>query len=281
MPSDWVRQFLDLSSIHEKHELTHVRKMFQATWMSSSHDIFQRSFCGFTLNFCFQFATHTRRHHLQMKNLWKGSGCNNFKGIQGWSSRTSTQITCKVAEHEHVNVPSRIKEGLKAPKATIWRWEYVAKSKVSKTDSSYDQGAIHVRNVVECIIWHCKIHLKRIQNKHWIYKIYHEFHTTYLYIYCIYKYMYQCINNKNRNKNNNLQTHIMITKKLPQKIFFAQIPLDSSSYQWPCSDSSSRPWSLRRVSGSQRSLHSQRKTRRWRPNCLRGNFREKTVGRYL
>lgn len=199
--------------------------------------------------------------------------------------RTSTQITCKVAEHEHVNVPSRIKEGLKAPKATIWRWEYVANSKVSKTDSScsYDQGAIHVRNVVECIIWHCKIHLKRIQNKHWIYKIYHEFHTKYLsiYIYCIYKYMYQCINNKNRNKNNNLQTHIMITKKLPQKIFFAQIPLDSSSYQWPCSDSSSRPWSLRRVSGSQRSLHSQRKTRRWRPNCLRGNFREKTVGRYL
>ena len=110
--------------------------------------------------------------------------------------RTSTQITCKVAEHEHVNVPSRIKEGLKAPKATIWRWEYVANSKVSKTDSScsYDQGAIHVRNVVECIIWHCKIHLKRIQNKHWIYKIYHEFHTKYLSIYIYIVSINICIN---------------------------------------------------------------------------------------
>ena len=223
MPPDWVRQFLDLSSIHEKHELTHVRTMFQATWMSSSHGIFERSFCGFTpFCFCFQFATHTRRHHLQVKNIWKGSGCNNFKGIQGWSSRTSTQITCKVAEHEHVNVPSRIKEGLKAPKATIWRWEYVANSKVSKTDSScsYDQGAIHVRNVVECIIWHCKIHLKRINIESTKYIMNFTLHI-YIYIYCIYKYMYQCINNKNRNKNNNLQTHIMITKKLPQKIFFA------------------------------------------------------------
>ena len=116
MPSDWVRQFLDLSSIHEKHELTHVRKMFQATW-SSSHGIFQRSFCGFTLSFCFQFATHTRRHHLQMKNIWKGSACNDKSGFKV-EERTSTRITCKVAEHKHVNVPSRIKEGLKAPRPT-------------------------------------------------------------------------------------------------------------------------------------------------------------------
>lgn len=55
-----------------------------------------------------------------------------------------------------------------------------------------------------------------------------------------------------------------------QKLAFFQLKLrlDNSFDQWPCSDSSSPPSSLHRASGSWRYLHRQRKTGRWRPNCL-------------
>lgn len=53
-----------------------------------------------------------------------------------------------------------------------------------------------------------------------------------------------------------------------QKLVQLKLRLDNSFDQWPCSDSSSPPSSLHRASGSWRYLHRQRKTGRWRPNCL-------------